>query len=244
MSSKRAALIVMVVVSALSLTACSPRAAIVVPPANTGAAPAPAANPAPAPSAAAPVATQVSYVEVADEPTPEYPEGEDPILGTKHWGTRSSDVHGARGHVVTSDLHSNVESFENGLLADQQSTELLDIFSNSNGVHRLIEEYGGDPSFPESRYYVKTIDANEDYAGSSTAWVTATLRADFRSPEGMRGIEMRVYRQKTSEGLLDNTPYIASTQISYLDSTGDLSTDAGYPAAHKPDGLRTIRFKN
>ncbi len=201
--------------------------------------------PAPTPDIIAVTVSTPVVVIVEDEPAP-YEEGTDPVLGGRRWGTRSRKVSGARGHAVTSDLHSDVENYESSLLTRQQSSELLDIFRDSRGVHRLINSYGGDPD--DTRYYVKQIDANEDVVGNDTPWVTAVLRADFASPEGIRGIEMRVYRKKISELRLDNTPYVERTQVSYLDSAGELSTSAGY---HPPgdsgvgtDGLATIRFRN
>ena len=213
-------------------------------PVTTAASPAQATAPQVAPVAAsvavvAPVA--VVGAEFVDPPQP-HPEGKDPVLGTRKWGTRSSRVKGARGSAVTSDLHSDVEIYENGKLAEQQSSELLDIFRDSKGVLRLIEQYGGDPD--HTTFYVREISADEDYAGNSTPWVTATLRADFASPEGLRGIEMQVYRNKMDKDTLDNTPYVASTQVGYLDLEGDLSRQSGYPAGHDPDELRSIRFKN
>lgn len=195
-------------------------------------------------TATAPVA--VSGIEVVVESQMTHPEISDPILGGHRLGTRSSDVYGARGHAVTNDIHSSVESYENRLLTKQQSTELLDIFKDSRGVRRLISSYDGNPD--DAIYYVLNIDANEDRAANGTPWVTATLRADFASPEGRRAVEMQVYRTKINEGRLDNTPYVAWTQVGYLDAAGIMSRDPGY---HPPgasgvaeDGLRTLRFKN
>jgi hypothetical protein len=204
----------------------------------------------PTTTTAAPVAVAVVVAAptsglVEDDRAP-HAEGSDPVLGGRRWGTRSSKVTGARGHAVTSDLHQNVENYESDLLTRQQSSELLDIFHDSKGVRRLVRSYGGDPD--DTKYWVKDINANEDRAGNDTPWVTAILRADFASPEGKRGIEMQVYRKKISGARLDNTPYVAWTQVSYLDSAGELSRDGGY---HPPgdsgvsvDGLDTIRFKN
>jgi hypothetical protein len=201
--------------------------------------------PAPTPDVIVVTASTPVAVIVEDDPAP-YDEGTDPVLGGGRWGTRSRKVTGARGHAVTSDLHSDVENYESDLLTQQQSSALLHLFRDSRGVHRIINSYGGDPD--DTHYYVKQIDANEDIVGNDTPWVTAVLRADFASPEGIRGIEMRVYRKKISESRLDNTPYVELTQVSYLDSTGELSRSAGY---HPPgssgvgtDGLATIRFRN
>jgi hypothetical protein len=206
------------------------------------------AQPATAATAPAPVVVVVAAPESAmvEEDRAPHAEGSDPVLGGRHWGTRSDKVKGARGHAVTSDLHSNVENYESTLLTSQQSSELLDIFHDSRGVRRLVRSYGGDPD--KTKYWVKDVNANEDRAGKDTPWVTAILRADFASPEGKRGIEMQVYRKKISSARLDNTPYVAWTQVSYVEASGELSRDGGY---HPPgdtgvsvDGLDTIRFKN
>ena len=172
-------------------------------------------------------------IKVASRPT------KDPILGGRRLGTRSSAVHGTRGTGVSSDLNSTIEDEEFRLLASQQESELLEIFEDSRGVHRLISRFGGDPD--DASYFVRAIDANEDQAVPGTSWVTATLRADFASPEGKRGIEMQVYRKKTADGRLDNTPYVALTQVSYIDEAGNLSTATGEEPS---DDLQTIRFKN
>jgi hypothetical protein len=192
------------------------------------------------------VATPAATVVAVKEPKGWYSGITDPVLVGGKWGTRSSRVHGALGQKVTSDIHDTVEATENVLLLNQQSHELLEIFEDARGVTRLITRYGGDPD--DTRYFVKEIQANEDDVGNGVAWVTATLRADFPSPEGMRGIEMVVYRRKISQMRLDNTPYVASTQIGYVHENGDLSTKAGYNPPGDTgvfmDGLHDIRFKN
>jgi hypothetical protein len=205
-----------------------------------------AATPASALTPAAPVITYSGQLTGAARPIPE---NVDPVLGTKKWGTRSSRVKGARGQAVTSEAHSEVEAYENRVLARQQAKELLELFEDSRGVHRLIDKYGGDPD--DAMYYVQRIRADEDDPSPNNQWVNATLRADFASPEGRRAIEMVVYRRKTDEGLLDNTPYVAMTQVGYIELTGGaLSITSGYrhldedEFAVSHDQLETIRFKN
>jgi len=239
---RRVTLSAVLLLTASCLIACTPKAPLAVTtPQGSVSSPA-KANPTPAASTAQPAAVAIPNAEIISVSVAPAPEDTDPVLGTHRWGTRSSKVSGALGHAITSDLHASVEATESNLLNEQQASELIDIFRESAGVSRLIEKYDGDPD--DAVFYVKEIDADEDRAGNSTPWVTATLRADFPSPEGLRGIEMRVYRKKIGWDILDNTPYVASTQVSYVDSTGTLSRDPGYPAGHKPDGLNTIRFKN
>jgi len=242
MLPRRVALSAVLLVSAFCLTACTPKAPLAATtPQDSVSTPA-KASPTPAVSTAPPAAVPIPNAEIVSVSVAPSPEDTDPVLGTRRWGTRSSKVSGSLGHVVTNRLHSSVEATESSALNRQQSAELLDILRHSRGVFRLVERYGGNPYY--AKYYVKAIDANEDMAGNNTPWVTATLRVDFASPEGLRGIEMRVYRTKIGWDTLDNTPYVASTQVSYVDSTGALSRDEGYPASHKPDGLTNIRFKN
>ena len=151
-------------------------------------------------------------------------------------------VDGARSpDQATSDLHSTVEGFETDQLTKQQREELLCIFRHSKGVRRLIDADGGDPC--RATYYVKEINANEDDTGNRTAWVTATLRADYEAPEGKRALEMQVYRQKTRDGQLDNTPYVASTQAGWIDATGELTGIDG-PTGESDELIKNIRFKN
>ena len=177
-------------------------------------------------------------------------ENVDPVLGTGDWGIRSRKVKNALGHGVTANNHQDVENYENALLTDQQSEALLKIFRNAHGVHRIIERYDGDPDTDVTHYYVLSIHADEDNPAPGNPWVTATLRADFPSPEGMRGIQMDVYRRKTDKGELDNTPYVALTQISYLDQVAELTTRPGYSHSDGDDwavvndNLETIYFEN
>ena len=205
----------------------------------------PASAPAAAPAAVTAVVVDATP-QIESEILPSNFDMGDPILGGKRLGTRPSEVAGALGHAVTSELHASVEGTETNLLNRQQSAELLKIFRSSRGVRRLVHTYGGNPD--NAKYYVKEIDANEDLASPCTAWVTAIIRADFASPEGIRGVEMKVYRRKNEAGRLDNTPFVAWTQVSYLDALGGLSRDPGYhpPGASgvSADGLRTVRFKN
>ena len=239
---RRVALSAVMIVSASCLVACTPKAPLAATTPQDSVSTLAKASPTPALSTAQPAAVPIPNAEIISVSVAPAPEDTDPVLGTGRWGTRSSKVSGALGHGVTNSLHASVEATESLVLNRQQGSELIGIFRRSKGVSRLIREYGGSPS--RTSYYVKEIDADEDMAGKSTPWVTATLRADFPSPEGLRGIEMRVYRTKIDWDTLDNTPYVASTQVSYVDSTGALSRDAGYPAGHKPEGLNTIRFKN
>jgi hypothetical protein len=248
MFAKRGALIAILLLSAVLATACVPKIPMFGTNPQVSPTPPAAASATPVAAATAPAVTPIPNAVVVSEPRGPYPEGEDPVLGTTHWGTRSDRVHDARGQAKTSDPHTAVESFESDLLTEQQSDQLLDIFSESGGVHRLIREYGGKTC--QTHYYVKEIQADEDVPGNDTPWVTATLRADFPAPEGLRGIEMQVYRKKITAHKLGLTPYVASTQVSYVDSVGELSRDPGYAAGYKPakkgatDGLDTIRFRN
>ena len=215
------------VVAAIAVTACS----VSVPFARTnpqaGESASVAASAAPVSSTGDVAATPIPNAKVVNDPVS--PPPQDAVLGTHRWGYRSSHVTGARDEV-TSDLHIAVEGNENDLLTQQQSSELLHIFRHSKGVRRAIEADGGDPD--DASFWVRQVSANEDDVGNNTAWVTATLRADYPAHEGERGLEMQVYRQKTREGLLDNTPYVSATQVGYLDATGALVDP------------ETIRFKN
>ena len=176
-------------------------------PAQTTPAVVPVSGTTPAPAA-------VPSTKIAVAKSSPGPETEDAVLGTRRWGWHSEAVSGARGRGVTGDLHSDVEGYESDLLTRQQSSELLDIFRDSRGVRRIIRAHGGDPD--DAAFYVKTVQADEDTDASSVPWVTATLRADFSSPEGKRGLEMQVYRQKIRRGEgagLDNTPYVELVQV-------------------------------
>ena len=203
-----------------------------------------AATPAVVP-VAAPAPTYVGELTGAAVPIPE---NVDPVLGTKKWGIRSDGVEGAHGQRVTESLHVDVENFEHNVLMDQQEAELLKIFRKSNGVNRIIRRYDGEPC--DTHYYVLDIQANADNSAPNTPWVEITLRADFASPEGRRGIEMQVYRRKNDKGELDNTPYVAQTQVGYIGEGGPLSVAPGYRHddaevfAVSHDQLETIRFRN
>lgn len=194
---------------------------------------------------AAPAPTYVGELTGAVVPIPE---NVDPVLGTKKWGIRSDGVEGAHGQAVTESLHVDVENFEHNVLMDQQSTELLKVFRRSKGVNRIIRRYGGEPC--DTHYYVLNVQANEDDAAPNAPWMKITLRADFASPEGRRGIEMQVYRRKNDKGELDNTPYVAQTQVGYIGEGGPLSTGPGYrhedeaEFAVSHDQVETIRFRN
>lgn len=236
---RRVALSVVLLATAVSVVACAPKVSLTPAPQQTKVATTAPANPTPAPTTANPSAPSVTLVRVVNEPVS--PPPQDPILGTKKYGTRSDKVHGA-SIAVTNDLHIDVvESAENKRLIRQQSSELLCIFRHNKGVRRLVDKYGGDAC--DAVYYVREINANEDDAGNSTAWVTATLRADFSASEGKRAIEMQVYRRKISPELLDNTPYIASTQAGWVGRTGDLVGIDG-PDGSAENAIIDIRFKN
>jgi len=203
------------------------------------------------PGPAATTVPPMTYVgEYPDEFEP-IPENVDPQLGDDHWGTRSHKVKGAKGQDVTGNYNDDVEDYENLKLSEEQAKELLKVFRNADGVRRLIDKYGGDPDEDTTRYWVRRIHADEDHAAPNTPWVTATLRADFYSPEGVRGLEMEVYRRKNDKGQLDNTPYVAQTQIAYLERGGSaLSNRLGYrhdedeefAVAH--DTLETIYYED
>ncbi len=243
MFPRRVALSAILLASVLSAVACTPKIPFLQTTQQSGVSAPVAVTPPPATIATKPAATPppaAVIVRVSNDPTPRPPH--DAVLGTRHWGIRSSTVKGARSpDQVTSDLHSTVEGFENDQLTAQQSEELLCIFRHSKGVRRLIEADGGDPC--DATFWVKQVSANEDDIGNRTAWVTATLRADYPAPEGQRAIEMQVYRQKTRDGRLDNTPYIASTQAGWIGSTGDLVGTDG-PNGSTDELIKNIRFTN
>jgi hypothetical protein len=253
MYARRVTLTVLLAVLAISAAACTPNipflssftgassAQKAVTPASSQAATSAVVAPTPAPAASSGVVLIYASGGGRRRQVPE-----DPVLGTKKWGTRSDAVSGALGHGVRDDLHQlAVEDTETAKLMDQQADELLEVFEDAAGVHRIIRRYGGDVD--DTHFWVKSISANEDQAAIRTPWVTATLRADFPSPEGRRGLEMQVYRIRISDSRLDNTPYVASTQVSYLDSDGELSWDGGYSpngGNTSMDGLNTIRYRN
>jgi hypothetical protein len=55
--------------------------------------------------------------------------------------------------------------------------------------------------------------------------VTATLRATFPTEDGLKAVDVFVYRTKTSKGL-NNTPFVSGTSVGYVDTDGSIAQPA------------------
>ena len=100
--------------------------------------------------------------------------------------------------------------------------QLLSALKKSSGVKEMVHAAGGDTD--EIKYSVLTIDAL-DTVGLRTPWVTATLRASFPTEDGLKAVDVFVYRLRTSKGL-NNTPYVSGTSVGYVDTDGSISQPA------------------
>ncbi|MDR3686487.1 MAG: hypothetical protein P4L93_06000 [Coriobacteriia bacterium] len=165
-------------------------------------------------------ATPVVENTFAAEPAPK---PADPILTSGDWGYHAGiDWDDAGGGKQ---INSTAEQNERYKLIKEQYTKLLDALKDSSGVKRLVSAAGGDTS--DIKYSVVTIDAM-DLVAPHTPWVTATLRATFPSEDGLKAVDVFVYRNKTAKGL-NNTPYVSGTSVGYVDTDGSIKNPS-HPA--------------
>lgn len=172
--------------------------------------PANATTATPAATATTPVAATTAFA-----PAPKPPSA-DPVLTSGNWGYHATvdyDDYGG-GHQI----HTTAEQRERYQLIKEQYYDLLAALKDSSGVEELVEKAGGDVS--DIKYSVVDIDAL-DTVGESTPWVTATLRASFPTEDGLKAVDVFVYRLKTSKGL-NNTPYVSGTSVGYVDTDGSI----------------------
>jgi hypothetical protein len=145
------------------------------------------------------------------------PKNYDPLLAEGSWGYQSQSELENSG-TYTSTLHSTLEGKEIDKLTVNQTAALLKIFRNSSKVHGLIADAGGRSS--EATYSITLVIASDD-VGLDTPWVSATLRANFPTRDGQKGVQCYVYRQKTQKGL-DNKPFVAGAYVGYIAGDGSL----------------------
>lgn len=144
------------------------------------------------------------------------PKSADPVLTPGDWGYHSAvDYDDAGGGVQ---INTTAEQNERYKLIKQQYSKLLSALKKSSGVKTLAREAGGDVS--DIKYSVVDIDAL-DLVGDQTPWVTATLRASFPSEDGLKAVDVQVYRLKTQKGL-NNTPYVSGTSVGYVEADGSI----------------------
>jgi hypothetical protein len=136
----------------------------------------------------------------------------DPVLAPGDWGIISLSTAGVPESTRTSKLHRDVRQHEINKLTAKQAKSLLSIFKCSDEVQSLVEANGGD--LDQTAYKVVKILADAE-TGVNTPWVTATLRATYPAHGGLKGLEVDVFRQKTSKGL-SNAPYVTSTRVGYI----------------------------
>ena len=164
----------------------------------------------PTPSVAATPAVQDTF---AAEPKPKTA---DPILTAGDWGYHAGidwdDSGGGKQINVTA------EQAERYKLIKEQDKKLLAALKNSKGTKKLVSAAGGDTS--DIKWSVVTIDAL-DLVAPHTTWVTATLRATFPTEDGLKAVDVFVYRAKTAKGL-NNTPYVSGTSVGYVDTDGSI----------------------
>lgn len=190
------------------------------------------------PTSAAVVATVTVVNSAPFAPThrPSY----DPILASGHWGIVSRSEAGITDSGErTNTKHEVIKQDQINSLTEEQGDELQEALERSAVVKSLIKENGGSAS--DVTYYVREIFADAD-TGVDTAWVTATLRADFPAVGGRKGIELQVYQQKTSKGL-DNHPYVTSTLVGYVSNQAALSSTTSNIVGDQLLNPTSLRFK-
>ncbi len=161
-------------------------------------------------SAVTTVATTPTPAPFSPAHTPQW----DPVLAGGSWGIISRHKAGVpdENEDETDEKRIFIKQDQVYFVTTKQSSDLLRIFRHSTIVRSLIERNGGEVD--DTTFTVRAIAADVD-TGVDTAWVNATLRADFPTVDGLKGIEVEVYRQKTSKGL-DNHPYVVSTLVGFL----------------------------
>jgi hypothetical protein len=163
-------------------------------------------------------ATAVVQNTFASEPSPK---PADPILTSGSWGYHAGidwDDKGAGRQVNT-----DAEQTERYKLIKEQHKKLLEALEDSSGVRRLVSGAGGDVN--DVTYSVVTVDAMDLGVGVHTPWVTATLRATFPSEDGLKAVDVFVYRARTDKGL-NNTPYVSGTSVGYVEDDGSIKNPA------------------
>jgi len=163
--------------------------------------------------------TQASF---AAEPAPRSP---DPVLKSGSWGYHSAIDWDDAGEGRQ--INSVAEQNERYRLIREQYRRLLSTLKRSPGVKRLVSAAGGDTS--DIMYSVITLDASDE-VGYLIPWVTATLRASFPTHDGLKAVDIYVYRIRTHKGL-NNTPYVSGTSVGYVDTDGSIAnpTHPTYP---------------
>lgn len=135
----------------------------------------------------------------------------DPLLATGKWGYLDMNDVVKKRTGVTSVYHQQIVSQRVEKLTNEEWLNLLKVFRNSPKVKRAIKAAGGRST--EATFSVVDIQASDD-VGLDTPWVYATLRANFPTRNGQKGLECDVYRQKTSKGL-DRRPLVSSSIVGY-----------------------------
>jgi hypothetical protein len=146
----------------------------------------------------------------------------DPLLDTGSWGYLDMNDVVKKRTGVTSALHQSIVDERMTKLTNEEWLNLLKVFRNSPKVKRAIKAAGGRSS--EATYSVIDIQASED-VGIDTPWVYATLRANFPTRNGQKGLECDVYRQKSSKGL-DRRPLVSSAIVGYVRADDTLEQGA------------------
>jgi hypothetical protein len=136
----------------------------------------------------------------------------DPLLATGSWGYLDMNKVVKPRTGVTSAFHQDIVDRRMQQLTNEEWLNLLKVFRNSPRVKRAIKAAGGHSS--EATYSVIDIQASDE-VGVDTAWVYATLRANFPTRNGQKGLECDVYRQKTEKGL-DRRPLVSSSIVGYV----------------------------
>jgi hypothetical protein len=180
---------------------------------NTGASAPATGTPSVTATSSAMATSSVTEASFAAEPKPA---SSDPVLTSGSWGYHSAVDYDDSGNGTQ--INRTAEAKERYKLIKEQYYDLLDALRDSSGVEDLVSDAGGDTS--DIKYSVVALDA-EDLVGINTPWVTATLRASFPSEDGLKAVDVYVYRLKTKKGL-NNTPYVSGTAVGYVDVDGSI----------------------
>ena len=179
--------------------------------AATGTKAAQSATPTPKPAPAKPVNS------FAKEPKPK---PYDPLLASGSWGYHSLTKFEKEVSRESTLTNGAIDITEETNLTKEQRRRLLRLFRNSARVHKIIDQNDGDWTEDPS-YSVVSIQSTFE-GGPSVPWVTATLRATFGTRDGVKALDVFVYRMQTRFGL-DERPYVGGAQVGYIDSIGTLT---------------------
>lgn len=160
-------------------------------------------------------ATAVVKTAFAKSPAPR---SWDPLLQSGDWGYHSLTKYETEVSQSSPLTNETIDQVEDAKLQVEQEGQLLKIFRNSSKVHEVIDKAGGDSS--DATYTITDVSATAE-GGTSVPWVTATLRADFGTNDGVKALEVWVYRQRNKKGM-DMRPWVSGAIVGYVDANGSI----------------------